>query len=88
MQTDPFESATDSLIAPARSAFPIIPDDAADLPIATKAIYVGTGGDIVLRAVDSDDDAIFVGVPDGAILPIRVRAVRTSTTANNLLGLA
>ena len=54
---DPFENAGDSLIAPAKTAFAITPDDNADLPSATKAVYVGGDGDLILRAVDD------VGMP-------------------------
>ena len=89
MRFDPFESSSDSLIAPAKSAFAIIPDDTADLPSATKAVYVGTGGDITARPVDSDIDVLFRNVVAGTILPVRIRAVRVGgTTAADLVGLA
>ena len=84
---DPFESYTDSLIAPAKHAFAITPDDNADLPMATKAIYVGTGGDLVIRLVDSAQDVTLVAVPAGSILPLRVKAMRTISTASNIVGL-
>lgn len=86
---DPFSNASDSLIAPAKLAFPISPDDVADMSSGTKAIYVGTGGDLVVRLVESDVDTVFANVPDGSILPLRVQAVRQSgTSASNLVGLA
>lgn len=89
MPFDPFESSSDSLIAPAKSAFAITPDDTADLPGATKAVYVGTGGDITARPVDGDIDVLFRNVVVGTILPVRVRAVRVGgTTAADLVGLA
>ena len=84
---DPFESYTDSLIAPAKHAFAITPDDNADLPTTTKALYIGTGGDLVVRLVDSTQDVTFVAVPSGAILPLRVDAVRTASTATDIVGL-
>lgn len=85
---DHFEHDADSLIAPARAVFPIVPDDAEALPVATKAMYVGRGGDLVLRAVDNEVEVHFVNVANGAILPIRVAAVlATGTTASDLVGL-
>lgn len=89
MPQDSFAHATDSLIAPARLAFAITPSDALDLDEVTKAIYVGTGGDIVLRAIDSDSDVILRNVVAGSVLAIRTAAVRaTGTTAADLVGLA
>ncbi len=89
MPFDPFESSSDSLIAPAKAAFAIAPDDVADLPGATKAVYVGTGGDITARPVDGDSDVTFRNVVSGTILPVRLRAVRAGgTTAADLVGLA
>lgn len=86
---DHFSAAVDSLIAPARLAFPIEPSDAGDLPQSTKAIYVGTGGNIALRAVGSDGDVVLRNVMAGSVIAIRVAAVRqTGTTASNIVGLA
>lgn len=89
MSFDPFESNTDSLVAPAKLAFAISPDDTLELTSATKAIYVGTGGDLTVRSIDSDGDVIFRNVVSGSVLPIRLRSVRqTGTTASDLVGLA
>lgn len=89
MQQDHFSSFRDSPIFPASRCFAIAPDDNGDLPSATKAIYAGSGGDIVLRTVDSDNDVTFRNVPSGAILDLRVAAIRsTGTTASDLVGLA
>ena len=88
MQFDSFANSGDSLVAPAKQAFLILPDASADLPMAAKALYVGTGGDIVLRALGSDEDVVLVNVASGSILPIRVRAIRDTSTAANIIGLA
>lgn len=89
MTPDKFDAAVDSVIAPARNCFSITPGDSAVLSQLPKAIYVGTGGNVVVRAVDSGSDVTFVNVPNGTILDIRVTAVRaTGTTATNLIGLA
>ena len=87
--TDPFESVGDSLIAPARKAFAVIPSDADELSEFTKAIYVGSGGTLVLRPVGSDMDVTFANLQDGSILDVRCRAIRASgTTASNIVGLS
>lgn len=87
--TDPFLSSSDSLISPARMAFAITPVDNEDLSLFTKAIYVGTGGDVVLRAVGSDADVTLANVQTGSIIDVRCRAVRASgTTASSIVGLA
>ena len=84
---DPYENFADSLIAPAKSAFAIAPDDILDLPVATKALYVGSAGSVVVRLVEADEDVTLANVPAGTILPIRVRAVRETSTAQDFVGL-
>lgn len=89
MPQDAFSTSSDSLIAPARLAFPITPNDNADLPQTTKAVYVGAGGDVVLRAVGSEADVMLRNVVTGTVLAIRVKALRESgTTAADMVGLA
>ncbi|MGB3711311.1 MAG: hypothetical protein WA913_07890 [Pricia sp.] len=87
MPQDKFAS-TDSLTAPAREGFALIPDDTAAVADLPKAIYVGTGGDLVLRMADSDADLTLRNVADGALLPLRPAFVRaTGTTAADIVGL-
>jgi hypothetical protein len=89
MINDPFAHSVDSSIAPAQNGFAITPQDDVDLLLATKAIYVGSGGNITLRMLQADADITFVNVPSGSILDLRVRAVRsTGTSASSLIGLA
>ncbi|QFT75973.1 hypothetical protein [Erythrobacter sp. THAF29] len=89
MFVDPFESASDSLVTPARDCFPVAASDTADLPQATKAIYIGTGGDITLRTVAGEQDVVFRNVVSGSILDVRVKAIRaTGTDASDIVGLA
>jgi hypothetical protein len=89
MSQDPFTAVSDSLIAPARDAFPITPQNNVTLPVTTKAIYVGTGGDITLRAVSSETSVLIRNVPSGSVLAIRVAAIlATGTTASDIVGLA
>jgi hypothetical protein len=89
MSADNFDTTLDSLIAPARNCFSITPDNTAVLTILPKALYVGSGGNLVVRTIDSDQDVTFANLANGTILDVRVSAVReTGTTAANLIGLA
>jgi hypothetical protein len=66
----------------------ITPNDGTDLDEYSRAVYVGGAGDLTVMTVDNTV-VTFFAVPAGAMLPIRVRRVRsTSTTATNILVLA
>lgn len=85
--TDRFSKHTSSLESPATGAFQITPDDNNDLQEITRALYVGTSGDISITMMDGQE-VLFSTVPAGMILPIRaVRIKSTNTTATNLTGL-
>lgn len=89
MPKDNYRALGDSISAPSRNCFAIIPDDVQDLPEVPKAIYVGSGGRITLRSVDGASDVVFAGIASGTILPVRATAIRaTGTDASDLLGLA
>lgn len=88
MNNDPHIAAGDSLTAPARNCFSIAPSDTEALPQITKAIYVGSTGDLALRLVDGQQFFLFRNVPSGAVLDLRVHSVRqTGTTASDLIGI-
>ena len=83
---DQFYQSQDSVSDPARSVGSVVPSDQALLPLIPKAIFVGIGGDVVLRAVDDAAAVTFRNVPDGSILPVRAIQVRaTGTTADALV---
>ena len=70
-----------------RNAFPITPSDTEELPVVPNGIYVGTGGDITLRTIYSDEDVTYKNLPDASYLPLNVKFVRaTGTTASGLVG--
>lgn len=86
---DRFEAQIDSASQPAREAFAITPHASNEVDPLPKAIFVGTGGNITLRAADSGADVVFRNVASGQILDVRARYVRASgTTATDLVGLA
>ena len=88
MLHDPFKNTANSLTSPASRCFMITPDDVQELLEAPKAIYIGTGGDLVLRPLDDDNDIVLRNTISGSILDIRIRAVRaTGTTAQDIVGL-
>lgn len=74
--------------APARNCFAVTPANA-DLATYTRALYVGTAGNVAVILVDDSAAVTFSNVPAGAILPLACKQVRlTNTTASNIVGLA
>jgi len=89
MIIDPFASAGDSVIGPARELFEITADDAVELSKATKGVYIGEGGDLTVRAIGSSDDVTLRNLVAGTVLAVRLTHVRaTGTTAGSLVGFA
>jgi vacuolar-type H+-ATPase subunit B/Vma2 len=82
------EEKSDSVFAPALRTIDVMPDDEKALPIAAKALYIGTGGDVVLRALGDSDFRTFKNLPSGSTLAVRVAAIKaTGTTASDIVGL-
>ena len=74
-----------SFEAPALNAFAVTPHDTNALTHPTRAIYVGTIGNVKLTTVDGDT-VTFVNV--SGILPVRAKILfATLTTATNIVGL-
>lgn len=89
MSFDPFANNARATVDPARTAFAVVPHDVNELSTLPRAIYVGTGGTIALRAADSASDVLFKNLASGQILDVRAQFVRaTGTTATDLVGLA
>lgn len=83
---DEFSTYGDSVSAPAREMFAIVPHDTAPISPLPKAIRANSAGTVTLRAVDSAAD-VTLAVAVGEVISVRVNFVRTSTTAS-LHGLA
>jgi len=66
------------------AAAAISPNDSTNIPV-TAGIYVGGAGSVVV--VMNGATVTFVGVPAGAILPIRATRVTTASTATNMVAL-
>ena len=89
MFKDPFENAADSVTAPSEFCFVVDPADGAELPQATKAIYVGSGGDVTVLPVRNSQPVTFRNVVSGMVLDVRARSIlATGTTASDIVGLA
>jgi len=85
---DPFEESFPlTNYAPAEHAFAADAEfsDANDLGYATRALYVGTQGNLKVVTVQ-EDTVTFVGIQ--GILPVRVKQIySTGTTASDVIGL-
>jgi hypothetical protein len=84
-----FAPFADSPTSPAQLAYAVTPHDTQELPTVTKAIYVGTTGNVMLQAVRSSQDVLLRNVQAGSIIDIQARIIRaTGTTASDIVGLA
>jgi len=73
--------------APARGGFAVVPSDTSDLARQTRAIYVGSSGDLALVMADGSELTL-AGLLAGAVVPVRAARVKaTGTTATLLVGL-
>jgi hypothetical protein len=89
MASDPFAFHSRAATDPARTAFAVVPHDTNALGQLPRAFYVGTGGTLVLRAIDSAADVTLKNVASGQIVDLRASHVRaTGTTAADIVGLA
>ena len=85
--SDQFFAHGDTVSAPARGAVGVVGHDLNPLPVVPKALFVGTGGDVVAAGMVGGD-VTFRNVPDGAVLPFRAVHVRsTGTTAADIVAL-
>lgn len=85
---DQFSNSADQVSAPATRAVSVAPDDGNALAEIPKALFVGTGGNLVLCGVGGGSDTVWKNVPDGSIVPLRVQYVRaTGTSAADILAL-
>ena len=84
---DKYQKYQSGLESPASSAFLIAPDDVTPLSQTTRAIYVGSPGNVSVTML-SGEQVVFYGVSAGSILPIRVQQVlHSGTSATQIIGL-
>jgi hypothetical protein len=86
--TDGFATVQSSFEGPARSGEAVTPSDSADLTNVSRALWVGTGGDLTVTMQDGSTVAL-LNVPDGSLLPICVSRVKlTGTSATDIVALS
>ncbi|MGP9788844.1 spike base protein, RCAP_Rcc01079 family [Roseinatronobacter sp. NSM] len=80
---DIFKSHALTAAGPATDMLPVTPHDTADLAFPASALYVETGGTLVIRTIRNETRTVVVG--DLALLPVGVRGVlATGTTAGGI----
>ena len=88
MPTNHYKTAVGGSTDSSGIHFSVTPHDTNPLPKVTRALYVGTGGNIAIADMRGNEE-IYVNVPDGATLFIRAtRVLDTDTTADDIVGLA
>lgn len=87
MPTDKFKRETLTIDSVIEDGFDITPADNTELNTVTRAIYIGTGGDLSVTLV-SGAQLTFRNVIGGSMLPFRISQVHaTGTTAADLVGI-
>jgi hypothetical protein len=85
---DTFATHAAGLDSPAFDAAAVTPHDTNDLAFTARALYVGTGGDVVAILKGDAASVTFRNVPAGTVLPVAAkRVLATGTTAANMLAL-
>jgi hypothetical protein len=85
--TDRFETHTPGLESPASHVFAVVPDDATDLPMASRALSVAQTGLVQVTTTGGTTATIYVAA--GGAFPVRaVRIWATGTTASGIVALA
>lgn len=70
----------------ARNAAVVTPNDSTDLAQVTRAVFVGTGGDLEVTMAGTGTAVVIPDVPSGAFLPIcAARILATNTTADGIV---
>ena len=66
----------------------VTPHDINELTFISKALYVGTGGNIAMIAQEDSAAVTLTSVAAGSIIPVRAKIVlATGTTASNIVAL-
>lgn len=75
--------------SPARNSYAVTPHDTNEIgTFEPKALWVGTGGTLVMELVGDTAATTFLNVPNGTVLPVRPRVIKaTGTTAAALVAL-
>ena len=80
------EFSASGVTTPAAFGVEITPADA-DLEEYTRAIYVGSTGNLEVIMAGDEHVITLIGVLAGSLLPLRVKQIRAGTTATNIVAL-
>jgi hypothetical protein len=81
--SDPFEHHMPGLESPATLLLEVIPDDAADLPLPSRALNVTQSGTVQVTTTGGSTATIFIAAGTG--FPVRATRVwATGTTATGI----
>ena len=75
----------DMELAAVCDAAPIVPNDAADLPYATRSLWIGGAGNLTVMLAKSSAQVTYSNVPVGRLGISASRVYATGTTATNIL---
>lgn len=79
---------TDTVHAPPADAFAVTPADDTQLAKPTRALWIGTAGNLAVRFADSPGSAVtFTNVPVGLFLGMFYSVEDTGTTASGIVAL-
>lgn len=76
---DKFSTYSGGLNAPASEAEAVMPNDQTDLPWVTRALYVGTAGNVRATML-SGETVDFIQLQGGIMYPLRIRRVHAAGT--------
>jgi hypothetical protein len=88
MPVNPYPYEHPSLMSSAAHVEAVTPSDSTDLTRISKAIWVGTGGNIQVTTLDMADgtSTIIPGVQNGTLLHIHAKRIwAASTTASGIV---
>jgi hypothetical protein len=88
MATDHFAGTPVGPADPGTRSTPVTPHDSTELDPTPRALWVGTGGDVVGRLAGDSADRTFSNVPDGTLLPFRFKLIKTASTADDMVGVS
>lgn len=87
MGVDNFADNSEGLKSPGKNAAAISLSDTVDLPIYSRALFVGVGGNISVLLVGDTNPVLLKNVASGQLLPLRVKRVYAATTATDLVAI-
>lgn len=83
---DNFDKFRSGLDSPAEHAAAVTPNDSTDLTTSTRALFIGTSGNLKVDMVGGET-VTFSSVPAG-VFPVRVKRVHsTGTTASGIVAM-